>query len=213
MAGFSDYSSRKILDHIVGKTSYTMPTSYVGLYTAAPTDAGGGTEVSGNGYARVATTGTTWNAASGSAPASNSNAAAITFPQSTASWGTLVAWGLFDAATAGNLLVSDYIGPTTATWLPFTCSSASPGVLTSPAHGLANGNSIVVSAEYGGTLPATAGSWAGLLTVAGVTTDTFTAGVNTTGSGDGLWRLVVPLVTGGVATQSFAIGALTITLS
>lgn len=80
-----------------------MPTNYVGLFTAAPTDAGGGTEVSGGSYARVATTGATWNAASGN-PASATNAATITFPTASASWGTVTHFGEFDAATAGNLL-------------------------------------------------------------------------------------------------------------
>lgn len=43
----SDYLENKLLDHQLGKTSYTMPTVYVGLFTAAPSDSGGGTEVSG----------------------------------------------------------------------------------------------------------------------------------------------------------------------
>jgi hypothetical protein len=78
-----------------------MPTAYVGLYTAAPTDAGGGTEVSGNNYARVATAGADWAAASGGA---TSNANAITFPTPSGSWGTVTHFGIFDASTAGNLL-------------------------------------------------------------------------------------------------------------
>jgi hypothetical protein len=97
----SDFLENKLLDHMLGKTSYTMPTVYVGLYTAAPTDAGGGTEVSGGAYARVATSGATWNAASAG---SSSNAAAVTFPTATASWGTITHFGLFDASTTGNML-------------------------------------------------------------------------------------------------------------
>jgi hypothetical protein len=97
----SDFLENKLLDHMLGKTAYTMPTVYVGLYTAAPTDAGGGTEVSGGAYARVATTGATWNAASAG---SSSNAAAVTFPTASASWGTVTHFGLFDAASAGNML-------------------------------------------------------------------------------------------------------------
>jgi hypothetical protein len=64
-------------------------------------------------------------------------------------------------------------------------------VLTSTAHGYANSDPVVVTAKDGGTLPTTGGSWSGVLTVAGVTTDTFTAGVNTTGTGDGLVRKIV----------------------
>ena len=104
MAGFSTYAQQKILEHSVGKTSWTMPTNvYVALYTAAPTDAGGGTEVSttSTAYARKQTAGTDWGAASGTSIA---NAATITFATPTASWGTVTHFGIFDAATAGNLI-------------------------------------------------------------------------------------------------------------
>lgn len=124
------------------------------------------------------------------APAFTLNAnAVINFVQSTASWGTVTSFGLYDAVTSGNLLWWDYLGG--FKWLPFTGSLASPSVLTSPAHGYTNGDPVVVTQKFGGILPATGGSWAGVLTVAGVTTDTFTAGVNSTGTGDGQVRKIV----------------------
>ena len=105
MAGSkSDYLENKILDHVLGGGDYTRPaTVYVALYTVAPTDAGGGTEVSGGSYARVAVTNnsTNWPAASSG---SKSNGTAISFPAATANWGTVVAFGIFDAASGGNLL-------------------------------------------------------------------------------------------------------------
>jgi len=102
MAGSkSDYMENKLLDHIFGKGNYTPPTIYVALFTSAPTDAGGGTEVSGGSYARVQTAASDWDAASGG---STANANKITFPEATASWGTVVAFALFDASTAGNML-------------------------------------------------------------------------------------------------------------
>lgn len=101
MAGFSDYAENKILDHIVGKTSFTMPSVWVGLFTAAPSDAGGGTEATGGSYARKSTAGADWQAAASGA---TQNANAITFVTPTGSWGTVTHFGLFDAATAGNLL-------------------------------------------------------------------------------------------------------------
>lgn len=102
MAGsFSDYAENKVLDHIVGKTSFTMPSVYVALFTAAPSDSGGGTECSGGSYARKSTAGADWAAAASGA---TSNANAITFVTPTGSWGTVVAFGLFDASTSGNLL-------------------------------------------------------------------------------------------------------------
>ncbi len=104
---FSDYLETKVLDHVFGKIAYTMPTVYVGLSTADPLDDGSGlSEPVGGAYARVATTGATWNAAVAGAPSSINNANALTFPQATASWGTVTHFALFDAATGGNLLGS-----------------------------------------------------------------------------------------------------------
>lgn len=102
MAGLSTYAQQKILEHTVGKTSWTMPTNvYVALYTATPSDAGGGTEVSGGSYARKQTVASDWGTASGT---TISNAATITFVTPTGSWGTASHFGIFDASTAGNLL-------------------------------------------------------------------------------------------------------------
>lgn len=101
MGSFSDYTENKVLDHVTGKTSFTKPTSYVALFTAAPSDSGGGTEVSGGSYARVTTAGADWNAAS-SGSASNAND--LTFPTATGSWGTVTHFALFDALTTGNML-------------------------------------------------------------------------------------------------------------
>ena len=45
MAGFSDYLEDKVLDHVFGGSAYTAPSPlYVALFTAAPSDPGGGTE-------------------------------------------------------------------------------------------------------------------------------------------------------------------------
>lgn len=203
MTGMTDYLGRKILDEIVGKTNFALPTVYIGLFTTAPDDTGaGGTEVSGGSYARVDST-STWNAAAGSAPCSTSNSGNITFPAATADWGTVVAFGGFDASTSGNLLWFDYLGA--YSWLPFTGTLASPCVLTVPAHGYSNGDQVVVTAEYGGTLPT--GTWTGLLTIANVTTNTFTAGVNASAAGNGMVRKVAPLVISNGTTASFAGGA------
>jgi hypothetical protein len=102
MGGFSDYWENKILDHIFGKGSYTPPTIYVGLSTADPTDNGSGlSEPTGNGYARVQTSASDWNAASNG---SLDNAGNITFAQASSNWGTITHFALFDATTAGNML-------------------------------------------------------------------------------------------------------------
>jgi len=108
--GKSDYLELKILDHILGGGDYTRPaTVYIALYTVTPTDAGGGTEVSGGSYARKSVTNnaTNWPAAAAGAKA---NGIDVEFVEATADWGTVVAFGIFDAATEGNLL---YWGPVT----------------------------------------------------------------------------------------------------
>lgn len=80
MAGsFSNYLENALLDHALGGGNYTRPaTVYIALFTVAPSDAGGGTEVSGNNYSRAAVTNdaTNFPAASGGA---KSNGVAITF--------------------------------------------------------------------------------------------------------------------------------------
>lgn len=101
MAGFSDYLEDKVLDHVFGGTAYTAPTTlYVALYTVAPTDTGGGTEVSGGAYARQTAAFTV----TGTNPTTASNSAAIEYPTATANYGTVVAVGVFDASSGGNLL-------------------------------------------------------------------------------------------------------------
>lgn len=111
MAGFSDFLENELLDHVFGNAAYSAPaTLYLALFTATPSDSGGGTEVSGGSYDRadVTNNATNFPAASGGAKA---NGAAITFPTASASWGTVNSWGLFDANSGGNLLVW---GPLTA---------------------------------------------------------------------------------------------------
>lgn len=104
MSSFSDYLENALLNHTFRNTALTSPTTvYLALYTAAPTDAGGGTQVSGGGYARQAIT---FGAPSGGAI---SNTVAVSFTASGAAYGTVVAVGIFDAVTAGNLLAWDDI--------------------------------------------------------------------------------------------------------
>ena len=101
MSAASDYLENAVLDHVLGNTTYTQPsTLYIGLWTA---DNGleSGTltsEVSGGSYARETVTFHT--AASGS----SSNTATVTFPAATANWGTITHVAVMDAATSGNVL-------------------------------------------------------------------------------------------------------------
>jgi hypothetical protein len=106
MAGSkSDYLENKVLDAVLNNTSLVVATPYVALYTVAPTDSTGGTEVTGGSYARVAGS---FGAASGG---SCSNDAAVAFAAPTADWGTVVAFAICDSSTSGNIL---YWGDLTA---------------------------------------------------------------------------------------------------
>ena len=102
MAGFTDYLEDKVLDHVFGGSAYTAPTTlYVGLFTAAPSDTGGGTECSGGSYARKSMAAMT---VSGTSPTTATNGAAVEFVTATGSWGTVTHVGIFDAASSGNLM-------------------------------------------------------------------------------------------------------------
>jgi len=104
MAGFTAWYN-SIADFLFGKTSYVPPTTlYLGLSTTTIAAGGTGiTEPSGGAYARVAMTNnkTTWGTASGGAVA---NAAEFSFPEATASWGTITYAFFSDAASGGNLV-------------------------------------------------------------------------------------------------------------
>lgn len=96
---FSNYAEGKVLDHVFGISAYTQPSLYVALSTTDPTDAGTGiTEPSGDGYARVAHSG--WSRSGDTV----SNSSEVTFPQATASWGTITHFAVFDALTGGNMV-------------------------------------------------------------------------------------------------------------
>lgn len=116
MSAMSDYLENKLIDHVFRGQAYSNPVLYIGLLTAAPSDAGGGTEVSGNGYARVkAAAGasqalTDWKStqndslASSGTSGNTTNTSAVNFPTPTATWGVVTHFGIYDALTGGNLL-------------------------------------------------------------------------------------------------------------
>jgi len=118
----TNYAEDLVLKWLLTSNSATRPTNwYVGLFTAAPGETGGGTEVSGGSYARQSAAFTV----SGTAPTEASNTASIEFPLATASWGTITYVGIFDASTAGNMITyaqlldpADYV-----TALPKTVAS------------------------------------------------------------------------------------------
>jgi hypothetical protein len=94
---FSNAFEERVLDWAFTATAVTRPTAWwVALYTTAPGEAGGGTEVSAGGYVRQQVT----FARSGSTVA---NTGTVAFGPASADWGTVTSFALFDAI-AGNLL-------------------------------------------------------------------------------------------------------------
>lgn len=115
-AGYiSDYLANTLLDFAFHNQTYTLPSTYVALTTAAISDNDTGstiTEPAGNGYGRVlvapnddTTASTTWNLVSNG---TIDNADNIDIgPASGGSWGTIVATALVDAVSSGNVLFYD----------------------------------------------------------------------------------------------------------
>ncbi len=96
---FTNDLETRVLQWALTNGSPTRPTAwYIGLFTAAPGETGGGTEVSGGSYVRVAVTFTV----SGNLA---TNSAAVEWPTATATWGTITDVAVFDADTGGNMLV------------------------------------------------------------------------------------------------------------
>jgi hypothetical protein len=116
MANWTDHAENKIIDLVFRAQAWSLGADlHFSLFTTAPTDSTAGTECSYTGYARVAVTRSLANFAgtqsAGSTVASSgtggttSNNATITFGQKTdAGSVTVVAVGVHDATTGGNLI-------------------------------------------------------------------------------------------------------------
>lgn len=101
MSALSNYLENALLDHVTGEAALSQPAAlYLALFTDDPTDAGTGTEAAWTSYARKAIT---FGAASGGT-ASSSNAQQFDAVDTGDGPVTITHVGIYDAATAGNLL-------------------------------------------------------------------------------------------------------------
>ena len=106
---FNEYLRNAVLNHVFGDVLFDSPgTLYLGLSTTPIADNGTGeTEPVGGGYARqaLANNKTTWSSAAG---ANNfvTNAAEITFPESSGAWGNITHFFISDGVTGGNIFIS-----------------------------------------------------------------------------------------------------------
>jgi hypothetical protein len=131
MGALTDAFENKLLDFLfrgqalglAGATAAAgagLTNVYIGLITAAGSDASVGTEVSGGGYARVPvasslanwvdTQGAGTGVASTGSSGTISNKNAITFPTPSAAWGQAVEFGIFDSLTGGTELIRASLG-------------------------------------------------------------------------------------------------------
>ena len=114
MANATRYLRKAMLDHVMGKTAFSMPAEiYMALFTADPTELGSqAAEVSGGDYARQAIE--ALMSATDLTTGEATNASEISFPTATASWGLISHIGILDALTVGNML---FFGPAETTRL------------------------------------------------------------------------------------------------
>ncbi|MFA7308350.1 MAG: hypothetical protein WC026_16960 [Hyphomicrobium sp.] len=106
MSQATNYSEYKVCDHVMGRTSYTKPsTTYLALSTADPGETGSqSNEPSGNGYSRQDASSAFGDANTTTGTAVNSSV--MTFgPCTTSGWGTITHGLYCDASTTGNGLV------------------------------------------------------------------------------------------------------------
>lgn len=104
-SGVSQYGMSHLIDHINGKTSFTMPTTVaMALLTTAPSSTTTGAtavEATYTGYGRQTIAGSGFNAATSATPSVSTNNGAITFAACTAGTSTLTGFILADSATTG----------------------------------------------------------------------------------------------------------------
>jgi hypothetical protein len=100
MGQLTNYTEKKVLDHVLKTASYSPPaTVYLGLSTANPLhDGSGWANPTYTGYARKALT----FAAAGSRAIVQTGA--VTFDQCTAGSSTVTHWGIWDQLSGGNLM-------------------------------------------------------------------------------------------------------------
>jgi len=133
MTAFTNYLEGKVIDHIFRTASFAKPTVLgIGLMSAVSDgEAGTVTELSGNGYARVADNplDANWAAPSGG-NGTTSNSTTITFPTASGGdWATATHFGIWDATSGGNLLIVSALTSSRTVTNGATASFA-PGALT-----------------------------------------------------------------------------------
>lgn len=103
-SGLTLYTSRKVLDLLWGQQAITPPaTWYLALLSTPASALGGGIELSGSGYARIAMANTLANFPATGVDGLKTNANLIQSAIASADWETVEGVAFMDSATAGNM--------------------------------------------------------------------------------------------------------------
>lgn len=198
----SNYAEDKALDYL-GANDLT----YVSLHNAYNASGVGGTELTGGGYSRQVAT---WSTASG-----GSKSLASTLPSfSVASASTVAFIGFWDASSSGNFGGMFPNGGAA----PYTfAASSSNNVFTAAGSSYSNGQTVVIFATAGSTLPGgfTAGA---VYYVVSASTDTFKlstssggTAVTVTADGSGIVAGITQETFGSAGTFALTSGSVSIT--
>lgn len=207
--GKSNYAEDQLLDAVWNFDTTGLPSAnlYISLHTADPGETGAN-EAAGGSYARQQAD---FGAASGG---TLSNSANIDFTSMPAA--TIVAWGAWDAVSAGNCWWTGWLSTQSGLGVHF--EEGVTDDVYSPDHTLAADDRVVFEVVEGYTIPTglTAGTLYWVIAT-GLTADSFRvsttqggAAVNITADGQAIWREVVPKTTNSGDTFRIAAGDLDI---
>lgn len=209
---------RDAILNVLDAVTLTTFTPKVGLIKAI-TDfrAGTVTEAAYTGYGTRPTV--SLGAAANTSPVGGrqkANDAAVTFPQNTGASEDEIAYGIYDAATAGNLVAIGFLDADP----PIVGVGNVDDTIDAYAHGLSTDQRVFVLAAPGALLPAgLAENTAYFVLASGLTADVFKlsttsggAAVNITVGGASLFMPYTAVTVATNATPEFAIGALVIQL-
>lgn len=108
MSSLSSYSANKVLDLLVGRTAFGLPTAYAAFFNGDPRTSGVEVETPGvDGYSRTALgTGGSCKFDAATASAITTNTAISAGPNTGAGSWTVNYLGIMDASSGGNVLLA-----------------------------------------------------------------------------------------------------------
>ena len=215
----TDYLNKALLNAAYRNTTFTSPaTVYAGLLTAvSAAKVGTVTEVAYTGYARVSITFAAPVAGSGGWKIQNSGA--LTFVQNpgNGSQFTIVAVGIYDAASNGNLLDVVFLDGNTPL-LATTTTLVSTLLHTAPGHGMAANQQVRLEKAAGQALPgAFAEDTTYFVIATGLSADQYElsasqggGAITITSSGDYVLMRLTPVTVNVNDTPQFSVNALSL---